>query len=92
MKRAQPNETVSSGTLSNADLIPRFCDWLENLPATSDHLRRIQVIRAQFLKSDEEAEWTFDELFDMVSDYAPPGYCFGTHIGDGCLYGFWKDN
>tara|TARA_Y100000310_G_scaffold343680_1_gene452443 strand:- start:1457 stop:1825 length:369 start_codon:yes stop_codon:yes gene_type:complete len=35
--------------------------------------------------------WDLEDLFDLLDEFAPPGYHFGAHEGDGSDFGFWKD-
>ena len=37
----------------------------------------------------EEAVDILDDLFDVMNGYAPEGYYFGAHPGDGSDFGFW---
>ena len=48
--------------------------------------------------SDDDPWWdgdecmeTWEELFDRANDYAAPGYYFGSHPGDGALFGYWAE-
>lgn len=37
-----------------------------------------------------EGDWELlDEVTNWLSDHAPYGFWFGSHDGDGCLFGFW---
>lgn len=47
--------------------------------------------------TDSDERWSSDdvdifllELNNILESYAPEGYYFGTHIGDGSDFGFWK--
>lgn len=40
---------------------------------------------------DNWMAWLINEkLVDLLQNYAPKGYYFGAHPGDGALIGFWK--
>ena len=30
------------------------------------------------------------DLFDCLNDYAPDGYYFGSHEGNGSEFGYWE--
>lgn len=60
------------------------------------HLEQVKEIRGR-MKSLGEGYWVSDDsqydledLFDALNEYAPEGYYFGAHLGDGSDYGFWK--
>lgn len=84
------NESVSEGTMRNEDLFPVFLDTLRKI----DHARHDKFV------TDPANQWEtnsvyndeiMSELFDILNEYAPPGYYFGSHVGDGAAYGFWRD-
>ena len=41
--------------------------------------------------SSYEVTCFLDELFDALNNYAPEGYYFGAHPGDGSDYGYWNE-
>lgn len=43
----------------------------------------------QFIGNDESIETTYEELPWALDWFAPPGYTFGSHPGDGVDFGFW---
>ena len=99
MKTAEPG-SISSGTMREKDLIPCFCDRLEELAQDNypldgvvEHLEKVKEIRGRMGESywnSEESEFDLDDLFDALDEYAPEGYRFGAHPGDGTDYGFWQ--
>ena len=49
------------------------------------------VFRGQYIEETEEASEMFNEdVYNLFNHLAPPGYCFGTHEGDGSCFGWWK--
>jgi len=38
---------------------------------------------------EEEAHELLLSLFDLLGEVSPPGFYFGSHPGDGALFGFW---
>lgn len=85
--------SVSWGTHLPQDLIPRFIDTLAQLDP-----HKAKVFRAELPEDlepndpyweSEEAQWLLEELFDTLDEFAPDGYYFGSHEGDGSDFGFW---
>lgn len=70
---------------------------MEVLRDTPQHLQLMNVIPA-YASEDKDSDWwnsedamiLLDSLFDTLDLYAPDGYYFGAHPGDGSDYGYWK--
>ena len=37
----------------------------------------------------EDADYDLETLFEGLNEYAPPGFYFGAHPGDGSDFGYW---
>jgi len=37
----------------------------------------------------EEPDHDLETLFELLEEVSPEGYTFGSHVGDGCDFGFW---
>lgn len=79
--------TVSEGTLRYEDLAPAFLGALEQLEPGSDRYKSL----AKAVKAiTSERKWdVLDKLLEALEEHAGPGLYFGSHSGDGALYGFW---
>lgn len=90
------NTVISEGTLRSADLIPAFWDAVP--PA-----RQSEILSGEYaldiLDATENEEYNYDSeaakelldyLFDVLDDCASDGTYFGSHEGDGALFGFWS--
>lgn len=80
--------SVSHGTMRDEDLLESFLEWLESVDYKEFRMWMED-------NTDEDGrivwdEWTVPELFDLLDSYAPEGYYFGAHPGDGSDYGFWE--
>ncbi len=96
---ANLNESVIHGTLRNCDLVPVFLDVIKD---TAEYAQMVvnnslpSVITEPCASEydhrweDEEMLYFTDELFDILDSYAPDGYYFGAHVGDGSDFGFWS--
>lgn len=84
------NPTIISGTLRNEDLIPAFANELERLDTEGEH--KVLLIEARGIEDfdGEHATWAVGELHEALNTFAPEGFYFGAHFGDGSSYGFWK--
>lgn len=86
--------SVSHGTMRPQDLIPKFTDVIRDTPEYVQIMNLVPVHAAD----DDTAEWWHSDeavshladLVDILDSYAPEGYYFGTHPGDGSDYGYWK--
>lgn len=91
---ANPDCSVSSGSLKTCDIIPKFLCVIRDTP---EYVQLLNVIPC-YTQGDNNAEWwRFEDaeaiqsqLIDVLDSYAPSGYYFGIHPGDGADFGFWK--
>ena len=89
------NVSVSINTMRREDLIPVFVATLWAIDSTMENplvsqLRDIEadMEQAEYYES-EDSQYDLEWLFDTLDMYAPDGYYFGAHPGDGSDYGFW---
>ena len=97
---ANLNQSVIRATLRPQDLIPAFLDVIKYTPeyqqVISSNNYEIKVIFEPYSDDDERWESEFihyflnENLFDLLNSFAPDGYYFGCHPGDGSDFGFWK--
>jgi hypothetical protein len=98
---ADLDETVIRATLRTQDLLPAFLDVIRNtaeyVQITQSNVLELGVITDPAAGDDDE-RWDSEymtyflneELFDTLNMYAPEGYYFGAHEGDGSDFGYWK--
>ena len=86
---------VSSSTLKTEHLLVSFWETLESLSVSLDpeilsDLQRLvgEDSREEDYK-EEEASRLLLCLFDLLQEKSPEGFYFGSHPGDGALFGFW---
>jgi hypothetical protein len=98
MKYASPG-TVIHGTLRSEDLLTAFSAALEDcitrnpeLPLKERTIATALVWHAREVDPDSEAaSEVISDLIDALREFAPPGFSFGAHPGDGADFGFWQD-
>jgi len=92
---------VSSSTLKTEDLLVSFWETLERLSSSASFpfelspscLSSLEKLVGEDSKEEdykeEEASQALLALFDLLQEASPPGFYFGSHPGDGALFGFW---
>jgi len=92
---------VSSSTLRTEDLLVSFWETLERLSSSASFpfelspslLSSLERLVGEDSKEEdykeEEAHELLLSLFDLLGEASPPGFYFGSHPGDGALFGFW---
>ena len=90
---------VSSDTLRAEDLLPRFWTTAEQLAQLTQATIPASLLEPLTLlvgEDSRETDWNDDlaadtlaELFDLLQDWAPTGFSFGSNEGDGACFGFW---
>ena len=92
---ADLNESVIHATLRAQDLIPAFLDVIKDTP---ECIQVMNVVPAYAMEDDDSDWWESEDcmyflnedLFDILNNYAPDGYYFGSHEGDGSDFGYWE--
>lgn len=95
------NQTISRATHRPQDLIPAFMDLLRDIDAPEYEAYTVGPFPAVpayvYDEGDDSAWWELEEcdylladLFDILNSYAPEGFYFGAHPGDGSDFGFWE--
>ena len=101
----QNNEGMSviHGTHRNEDLIPSFMEVINifdpekakelkaKYPEMEKACKDLEESEDTNYFESEESDYLLNEvLFDVLDSFAPANYYFGSHIGDGSDFGFWK--
>lgn len=96
--------SVIHGTLRPCDLVPAFFNVIKHTPEFAKIAASKQPafqVALDPCASDSDSRWELwetddycfflnEELFDILNKYAPDGYYFGSHPGDGSDFGYWK--
>lgn len=87
------NESISRATLLTEDLVSAFEGWLEAVDPEG-YTAAMERKRGYYTDGDEVYldEWLNEALFDILMEYAPEGYYFGSLEGDGSDFGFWRED
>jgi len=90
---------VSCATLRTEDLLPKFWSTAETLavwrsePIPADLLAPLTQLVGEDSSesdwSDDLADQTLADLFDLLQEWSPTGFGFGASEGDGACFGFW---
>jgi hypothetical protein len=94
-------QSISHATLRTQDLIAAFVPVLEDLDwqekwwgARNCGNELLKLYRESETLSDEFEDsasyYLNEELWDVLREFAPEGYYFGAHEGDGSDFGFWQ--
>lgn len=90
---------VSCDTLRAEDLLPKFWSTAETLavwrskPIPADLLAPLTQLVGEDSSesdwSDDLADQTLADLFDLLQEWSPTGFGFSASEGDGACFGFW---
>lgn len=87
-KKYLPLGSLSSGTMREEDLIPRFLHvlkWID--PEKGAQLEAEYKIVSE--EPEDISDFCWQTLYEALNEYAPPYAYFGAHPGDGADYGVW---
>ena len=93
-----PIGIISEGTLRPEDLIPAYLGAAEDLQLSRTDRGTIRSIQGRLDKLDamddpywesENTQWDLEALEDILGNHAPDYCYFGSHEGDGGLFGVW---
>lgn len=90
---ADLDNSVSYGSLTSLSVTGALLKALRDTP---EYIQICVRIPSYVWANPDDSWWQDDgqyvlqELFEVMNSYAPEGYYFGTHIGDGADFGYWK--
>lgn len=87
------NETVIHATLRPQDLITAFMEAIRSTPEAMQFnipIHALEDDEADFWDSEDASYFLNEVLFEVLNNYAPEGYYFGSTEGNGSDFGFWK--
>lgn len=93
------NSTLISGTHRMCDLIPVMLAAIRDTVEYAQLHDRLPSVVTDPVASEWDDRWNdadviylYEDLTDILERYAPEGYYFGTHPGDGSDFGYWRDD
>lgn len=95
---ANLNQSVIRATLRSFDLYPTFLEVIKDTPEYTDITTNNPMLTSALADEEsvfwdsDECTYVMNELFDALDSYAPDGYYFGPHEGDGSDFGYWEYN
>jgi hypothetical protein len=94
---ARDGMCVSTDTTRDDHLITSFSNLLRSYgikhPLLDEATDKIAIWQGRDMRSYEPCEadcHLADDLFDLLASLAPEGFWFGTQVGDGACFGFWR--
>jgi hypothetical protein len=86
--------SITHATMRTQDIFPDFTACLEYLDKKGKYAYLIKqckkIIRYRQWENENTQYILNEELFDALNSFAPEGFYFGSHPGDGSDYGFWE--
>jgi hypothetical protein len=97
---------VSTDTLKTEHLLLKYWEALEQVhrcryvghPFAAEQRTLTQQLEQLAGPDAKECDWDEDEaasyvdkMAELLNDYAPTGFYFGSHEGDGACFGFWLE-
>lgn len=100
------NGTLIHATMRTCDLVPAFMEAIRDTAEYEQIMLSINGVnwnmcvitdpcatdRDERWDSEDVVEFLNETLFDVLNRYAPDGYYFGSHPGDGSDYGYWAND
>lgn len=95
---ANLNETVIRATLRPFDLFPTFLEVIKDTPEHDAIMTNNPILTSAFTDEEnifwdsDECTYVMEDIFNSLNLYAPDGYFFSAHEGDGSDFGYWEYN